>query len=128
MVNGGISLESYIKQTNLKERMKNFDYIFYQIINSVKYLHDNGILHGDLKAKNILVNRETKEITIIDFGACSYQHTEGFARTLCTYYVLSPEDLASGKKNGKSSKASDIWAIGMNMIHYLHGEDIMDLL
>lgn len=128
MLNGGISLESYIKQTQLKERMKNFDYIFYQIIKAVKYLHDNGILHGDLKAKNILINRDSKEITLIDFGACSYQHSEGFARTLCTYYVSSPEDLASGKKNGKSTKASDVWAIGMNMIHYLHGEDIIDLL
>jgi serine/threonine protein kinase len=128
MINGGISLESYIKQTVLKERIKTFDFIFYQIISAVKYLHDNGILHGDLKAKNILINKETKEITLIDYGACAYEHSEGFARTLCTYYVSSPEDLSSGKKNGKSSRASDIWAIGMNMIHYLHGEDIIDLL
>ena len=117
-----------LNKQSLKERIKNFDYIFYQIINAVKYLHDNGILHGDLKAKNILINKETKEITIIDYGACSYEHSEGFARTLCTYHVSSPEDLRSGKKNGKSSRASDIWAIGMNMIHYLHGEDIIDLL
>lgn len=128
MINGGISLESYIKQTHLKERMKHFDYIFYQIINTVNYLHENGILHGDLKAKNILINKENHKITLIDFGACALEHTEGFCRTLCTYYVSSPEDLNSGKKNGKSGRPSDIWAIGMNMIHYLHGEDIIDLL
>jgi len=128
MISGGISLESYIKQIPLKERIKKFDYIFYQIIDAIKYLHDNGILHGDLKAKNILVNKETHKVTIIDYGACSYEHSNGFSRTLCTYHVSSPEDLASGKKNGTSSRASDIWAIGMNMIHFLHGEDIMDLL
>ena len=128
MINGGISLESYIKQTHLKERMKFFDYIFYQIIEAVDYLHKNGIIHGDLKAKNILIDKETHKVSLIDFGACAYEHSEGFSRTLCTYYVSSPEDLSSGKKNGKSSRASDIWAIGMNMIHYLHGEDIIDLL
>jgi serine/threonine protein kinase len=128
MINGGISLESYIKQTHLKERMKHFDYIFYQIIDAINYLHQNGIIHGDLKAKNILINKETRKITLIDFGASSFENSDGFARTLCTYYVSSPEDLSSGKKNGKSSRASDVWAIGMNMIHYLHGEDIIDLL
>lgn len=36
---------------------------------SLHLLQDCGILHGDLKSENILINPETKKIKLIDFGS-----------------------------------------------------------
>lgn len=43
-------------------------YIIYQLLESVKYLHENRISHRDLKPENVLYNKYTKQIKIIDFG------------------------------------------------------------
>lgn len=53
-----------IKFTNIEE-LKN---ITYQLLESVKYLHEKNISHRDLKPENVLYDSETKSIKLIDFG------------------------------------------------------------
>ena len=38
-----------------------------QLLEGLKYLHDNGVCHGDLKPENILLD-EMNNIKISDFG------------------------------------------------------------
>jgi serine/threonine protein kinase len=40
---------------------------FREIAKAVKYLHDNRILHRDLKLSNIMITADSK-VKIIDFG------------------------------------------------------------
>ena len=42
--------------------------IFTKIVESIEYMHEMGVIHRDLKLDNILVDRETKQTKIIDFG------------------------------------------------------------
>jgi len=44
--------------------------IFRQIVSSIAYMHDLGLVHRDLKLEHILINDSSKmnEIKIIDFG------------------------------------------------------------
>lgn len=45
--------------------MKN---IIYQLLLSLEYCHANRIIHRDLKPQNILVQRDTLNIQLADFG------------------------------------------------------------
>lgn len=36
-------------------------------------MHNQGIIHGDIHSKNILINPETNLVNIIDFDNCAYK-------------------------------------------------------
>ena len=42
--------------------------MIYQLLESIKYLHERNISHRDLKPENLFYDRETRKIKIIDFG------------------------------------------------------------
>lgn len=56
------------KKLTISLNIKQIKYIFFQIIEGVDYLHENGILHRDIKPGNILINQNSLEIKIADFG------------------------------------------------------------
>ncbi len=58
-------LHSVIKGGILKKEHK--QYIIYQMLKAIKYLHSGEIVHRDLKPSNILVNSDC-HIRLADFG------------------------------------------------------------
>ncbi|XP_061397586.1 serine/threonine-protein kinase polo-like [Musca vetustissima] len=94
-------------------------YYIYQIIQGVKYLHDNRIIHRDLKLNNIFLN-DMLQVKIGDFGLATRIEYEGERKsTLCgTPDFLAPEILT---KKGYSYEV-DIWAIGCVMYTLLVGQ------
>src|SRR3989338_5418110 len=39
-----------------------------RIINSLKYLHYHGVVHGDIKPQNIIIQPESHAVVFVDFG------------------------------------------------------------
>jgi serine/threonine protein kinase len=85
--------------------------IFYQICLGLCHLHENGIIHRDIKALNIMINKDHTAFKIGDLGV-SRQLSE-YTELLQTFYgtplYLSPELLENKAYNEKT----DIWSLGV---------------
>ena len=105
-------LHSVIKAGILKRVHKQF--IIYQLLKGLKYIHSGEIIHRDLKPSNILINSEC-HIKICDFGlARSVIGTDDEEDTIMTEYVATrwyraPEIVLG---SNKYSKKVDIWSVG----------------
>ena len=79
---------------------KKFDYehlknhIIPALNEGLKVLHDNGIIHKDLKPSNIMIADNQKDVAIIDFGISSVReegNTVVVTRTGMTPEYSAPE-------------------------------------
>jgi serine/threonine protein kinase len=97
--------------------------IFKEILEGVKELHSNRIIHRDLKIENILLNGKF-EIKICDFGLAKVNKFEDNKTVIGQYESLgSPQTIAPealGKKVGPSSTV-DIWALGCILYYLIFG-------
>ncbi|EGR33498.1 polo-like kinase 1, putative [Ichthyophthirius multifiliis] len=82
-----------------------------QIINGLKYLHQNKVIHRDLKLGNLFIN-DKMEIKLGDFGLATKLEFDGEKKnTICgTPNYIAPEILEG--KTGHSYQV-DIWSLGV---------------
>lgn len=98
--------------------------IFRQILNGVKYLHEFGIVHMDLKLENIIINPESKLIKIIDFGkATKINPNENLKLILdcewgTTQYL--PPECFENSSSFIDLKKIDSWACGIILYNVLY--------
>ncbi|GLV39196.1 polo [Carabus blaptoides fortunei] len=90
-----------------------------QILTGVHYLHDNRIIHRDLKLGNLFLNDDL-QVKIGDFGLATRIEFDGERKkTLCgTPNYIAPEIL---NKKGHSFEV-DVWSIGCIMYTLLIGK------
>ena len=66
----------------------------YNVLEGLSYLHQNGMIHRDIKADNILLDKKGN-VQISDFGvSATLKNTQGcFDTFIGTPYWMSPEIL-----------------------------------
>ena len=94
--------------------------IMYQIISSIKYCHDNGIIHRDIKAENIIIKDEQHLfVKLIDFGSCEILTK---TKLTSTTKIGTPSYIAPEILNGEEyDYCCDIWSLGVLMYYLLCG-------
>ena len=89
----------------------------YDTANGLKFLHENNIVHRDIKSDNILIDKNG-HCKIADFG-CSIKLKDGqpdlFSKTEGNMYFFPPEFVDGKSKKQFGYKPVDIWAFGVSI-------------
>ncbi|KAG5975868.1 hypothetical protein E4U55_007544 [Claviceps digitariae] len=91
-----------------------------QVLRGLQYLHDQGVIHRDIKGANILTTKDGT-VKLADFGVSTSTLAAGQdkeAQVVGTPYWMAPEII---QLSGASS-ASDIWSVGCTVIELLQGK------
>ena len=127
----GKTLEELIKERSMNINqfgsMNYFDqnfviYVFKQILNGLQFLHMQGILHRDIRPKNILIDNENK-VKITNFGLCVYNQ-KGFGKLSSANTIIYKEDnnyiCPEILDNQEYDIKCDIYSLGYTMYYLMN--------
>ena len=87
-----------------------------QVLEGLLYLHDQGVIHRDIKGSNILATKEGS-VKLADFGVAT--RGGGSDRSVVgSPYWMAPEVV----EQSGATTASDIWSVGCTVIELLEGQ------
>lgn len=66
-----------------------------QLLLALKFIHESGYYHGDVKPANVLFDPETCIAKLCDFGLCDETYTDDMSPDVCTLWYRPPELLLS---------------------------------
>lgn len=90
-----------------------------QLLIGIYTLHSNGIIHADIKAKNILVMPD-KTIKLTDYSCSCFSWLDNKGKNSYTYTHRPPEVWLEQNWN----ESADIWALGCTIFEIVVGDYI----
>jgi serine/threonine protein kinase len=89
-----------------------------RMLNILKYLHFNGVVNGDVKPANTIIQPEGHTVTLVDYGLSVLRPTSSDSAKGYTPFYASPEHLLGRPLIPES----DLYGLGMTMIFALGGD------
>jgi len=117
----GHTLEQIVEKVG-KMEPETVAWITDRILNALLYLHHHGVIHGDIKPQNVIIQPNTHSVVLVDFGLAMVKPGASAKSIGYTPVFASPEQIA-----GKTLlPASDYYSTGMLMTYALNGGKDMD--
>jgi CTD kinase subunit alpha len=117
-------LTGLIGHPSFKLTVPNITWLSYQLLDALACLHENRIIHRDLKCSNLLIDRRGN-LKLADFGLARslsvYKNRRCYTNRVITLWYRPPE-LLLGATDYKAEV--DIWSAGYNQVKVL----IVDVL
>lgn len=113
----GVNLMTYYTDNNNRTINQNLPTIILQILDGLKYLCENEIVHRDLKLENIVITRDCK-VKIVD-NDFAITNDKIVPNDVCgTLYYIPPEVF----KNKGYNTQFDMWSLGIIIYYLLTGQ------
>ncbi|UYV67171.1 MAPK14 [Cordylochernes scorpioides] len=131
----GADLNNIIRTQRLSD--EHVQFLVYQILRGLKYIHSAGIVHRDLKPSNIAVNEDC-ELKILDFGLARHTELE-MTGYVATRWYRAPEIMLNWMHYTQTGEFStlpylllspslmfpvDIWSVGCIMAELITGKTL----
>lgn len=116
----GVPLDEHCDRQSLtvEQRLR----LFLDVCSAVQYAHDQGVLHRDLKPRNILCTA-AGAVTLLDFGIAKLLHSdEALELTRTGHRALTPEYASPEQVLGEEPAfTADVYSLGVILYELLTG-------
>ncbi len=95
-----------------------------EILSILAHVHQQNVIHRDIKPQNIMRRSSDGKLVLIDFGAVKEINlikTDGDGQTSLTVSIGSSGYMPNEQANGRPKLSSDVYAVGMIGIRCLTG-------
>ena len=118
-LDGYTTLDKFLETSNVDKQ--DFRLIFVNLVEGLKLIHANGVVHRDIKPQNLMINPGSGDIKYIDFGISCMDNACYVTGPAGTPSFSSPEiDLNSDKTYTKNQIIKgDYWALGLTLVNLI---------
>uniref|UniRef100_A0A8C0YGZ3 non-specific serine/threonine protein kinase n=2 Tax=Cyprinus carpio TaxID=7962 RepID=A0A8C0YGZ3_CYPCA len=93
--------------------------VMWQVVQAAHTCCRRGVLHRDIKLENLLINKDTLEVKLIDFGCGDLLKTSAYETFWGTELYCPPEFEKRGKYHGKPAT---VWSLGVLLFELVCGD------
>jgi serine/threonine protein kinase len=114
----GITMPELMEQYKKGVPAEHVMWMLERLLSVVGYLHSNCVVHGNIKPENIIINKETHNVSLVGFSFCiANANTVEAQYKIINDFYTAPEV----KKTARVLPSSDVYSIGKIAITLLGG-------
>ncbi|MBC7882487.1 MAG: protein kinase [Anaerolineae bacterium] len=98
------------------------------VLHTLAFVHEQGVIHRDVKPDNLIRRWEDDKLVLVDFGAVKKIWNRNAAQNQVAGTIIgTPGYMATEQGRGKPRPSSDIYALGMVAVQAITGITPMSL-
>ncbi|ROL44237.1 Serine/threonine-protein kinase pim-1 [Anabarilius grahami] len=113
-------LRQYLVQNGCRMNESKVRVVMHQVVTAARICFEKGVFHSDIKLENLLINENSLQVKLIDFGVSRSFKTYGYTRYIGTKLYGPPE--AFHRSCSYYAKPATVYSLGVLLFVMLFGK------